>query len=52
MIAGQEMERVWGESAGIGRRLWNDVETQCSRNFLESSRVTLERTPSNSEYGI
>lgn len=52
MTAGQEMGRVWGESTGTGRHLWNDAETQCSGSFLQSTRMTLERTPTNSGYGI
>lgn len=42
-----EGKRVLEEMTGIGEHLGGDMETQCSRNFLESTRVTLARTPRN-----
>lgn len=44
-------ERVLGEMSGIGDRYFGgNVETQWNGNSLESTRVTLVRTPGNKGY--
>lgn len=41
---------VEGESIGIEEHLWDNVETKCSRNSLESISKVLVKTPRNGEY--
>lgn len=42
---------VWKGTDGIGL-CCGGIETQCSGNFLESTKVTLMRTPSDKGYGL
>lgn len=42
--------KVEGESTGNEGHLWGNVETQHSRNSLESISMVLVKTPRNGEY--
>lgn len=46
------MERALEETIRLWRHLWDKLETQSIRNYLEFLRVTLARTPRNTGYGL
>jgi hypothetical protein len=43
-------ERVLGDTTLIGEHLKNDIENYYIGNFLESTRVTLAKSPCNGGY--
>lgn len=47
----EKRARGQGATTEIDGHVVGNMETQCSENFPEHIKVTLERTPSNGEYG-
>lgn len=46
-MGGEWRDIILGEKTGTWGHLWEELETQCNKNYQPSMRVILAKTPSN-----